>query len=242
MRGVADDAAGRQASRRPACPRASPPRGHTVPAAPLRDEEFGVPGRDVAGRVERGAQVDQRRRPFRIPAVLVGARPLHAHRLADGLGEQRRIGGGVLVAVAAVAARAVDIDAAHVLERHAEHLRELLAQIMRRLRRRPGRQLAVLELGDRAGRPDRAVGVDGEIIGRAELLARRPPSRSAVSPTLLVTSSLAIFVPRTCSQSFFCSGSVSDFDHVALISRAARDRRPFGLRRRRRGNCLRAPP
>src|SRR6266702_1686246 len=78
------------------------------------------------------------------------------------------VGGGVLVAVAAVAARAFHIDAAHVVRRYAEHGGELLAQVMGRLRGRPRGQLAVLELGDRAGRADRAVGVDGEVVGRLE--------------------------------------------------------------------------
>ena len=111
---------------------------HKEPARRLlRDEELRFPGRHAARRVERRAQVDQRRRPLRIPAVLVGARPLHAHRLARRLGEQRRIGGRILVAVAAVAAGAFEVDAAHVLQRHGEHLRQLLAQIVRRLRRRP---------------------------------------------------------------------------------------------------------
>ena len=94
----------------------------------LRNVELGLPGGHVAGVVHARAQVDQRRRALRVPAVLVGARPLHAHRLADRLGEQRGIGGGILVAVAAVAAGAFDIDAAHVFGRQREHLRQLLAQ------------------------------------------------------------------------------------------------------------------
>ena len=53
---------------------------------------------------------------------------------------------------------------------HAEHRRELLAQIVRRLRGGPAGELAVLELGDRAGRADRAVRVDGEIVGRGQRL------------------------------------------------------------------------
>ena len=46
--------------------------------------------------------------------------PLHAHRLADRLGQQRRIGGGVVVAVHAVAAGAVEIDHAHLVARQVE--------------------------------------------------------------------------------------------------------------------------
>src|SRR5262245_47809218 len=47
------------------------------------------------------------------------------------------------------------------------------------------------------------------------------PSAPSASPILLVTSSLTTLVARTSSHSFAGSGSVSDFDHVALNSRAA---------------------
>src|SRR6516225_8021037 len=70
----------------------------------------------------------------------------------------------ILVAVAAVAAGAFDIDAAHAVGAHAEHGSELLAQTVGCLRGRPGRQLAVLELGHRAGRPNRTVRVDGKVV------------------------------------------------------------------------------
>src|SRR5262245_43171398 len=70
------------------------------------------------------------------------------------LASSAAFGCGVFVSVAAVAAGAFDIDAAHILRRQLEHLCELLAQIMCRLRRRPGCQLAILEFGDGARRPD----------------------------------------------------------------------------------------
>ena len=107
----------------------------------LRHVEVGFPGGHVAVGVHARAHVHQRRRALRVPAVLVGARPLHAHRLADRLGEQRGVGGGVLVAVAAIAAGAFEIDAAHLVGRQREHLRQLLAQSVGRLRSRPGGQL-----------------------------------------------------------------------------------------------------
>ena len=43
----------------------------------------------------RAGDVEQLRRPLRIPAVLVLAHPLHAHRRADRARQQRRIGRGV---------------------------------------------------------------------------------------------------------------------------------------------------
>ena len=49
--------------------------------------------------------------------MLVRARPLHAHRLTDGFRKQRRVCRRIFMAIAAVAAGAVDIDAAHVVER-----------------------------------------------------------------------------------------------------------------------------
>src|SRR6266478_5010953 len=80
------------------------------------------------------------------------------------------VGGRVFVPIPAVAAGSVNIDGADVLHGHAEHRRELLPQIVRRLRRGPAGELAVLDLDDGAGWPDRAVGVDGEIVGRLDPL------------------------------------------------------------------------
>src|SRR2546422_380459 len=117
----------------------------------------------------------------RIPAVLVGPAPLHAHRPADLPGDQRRVGGGILVAVSAVAARALDIEAADIQLRHVEHPRQLLAQQVRRLRGAPRRELAVLELRDRARRPDRAVRVHREVVARLEQLRRGAERRGAVA-------------------------------------------------------------
>ena len=52
----------------------------------------------------------------RAPSVLLLAHPLHAHRPAgQSAREQRRIGGGIVGAVVAVAARAFHVDAAHLL-------------------------------------------------------------------------------------------------------------------------------
>ena len=53
---------------------------------------------------------------------------------------------------------------AALLDQVRRRVDELFAQVMRRLRGRPGGQLPILELRHRAGRPDRAVGVDGEIV------------------------------------------------------------------------------
>ena len=90
--------------------------------------------------VEPAMQVDQCKRPFRVPTVLVRAHPLHADRPARGARQERGVRSGVFVAVAAIAARAVDIDAADIGYRHRQHRRELLAQEVRRLRGGPERR------------------------------------------------------------------------------------------------------
>jgi hypothetical protein len=87
--------------------------------------------------------------------------------------DEHGVGGGVLVAVAAVAAGALDVDHAHVTLRHRQHGGELPAKIVRRLACRPAREGAVLDLGDRARRPDRAMRVHREVVRR-----RQPPRRA----------------------------------------------------------------
>ena len=139
----------------------------------LRNEEFRFPGGNRACAIHGSAQIDERRRALGVPPVLVGARPLHPHRPPDRFRQQRRVRGGILVPVAAIAAGPFDVDAANAVGGDAEHGRELLAQIVRRLRGRPRGQLAILEFGDRTGRPDRAVRVDGEVVGGFERLGAR---------------------------------------------------------------------
>lgn len=120
--------------------------------------------------VEPRPDLHERGRSLRVPAVLVGARPLHAHRLGGQLGEERRVRRRVLVAVAPVAAGAVEIldaDARHV---HLQRGGQLAAQPVRCLRRGPDHGLAVLHVGHRAGRAHRAVGVDREVVGRGDRL------------------------------------------------------------------------
>src|SRR6266849_3793964 len=139
-----------------------------VPRSALGDEELGVPRDHVAVRVEPGLEVDKRRWPLGVPAMLVGAHPLHAHRPLYGAGEQRGVGGGILMAVATVAARAFDVHRAHVTLRYREHGRELFAQVMRGLAGRPTGELAVLDFHHGARWPDRAVRVNRKVIGGAE--------------------------------------------------------------------------
>ena len=101
--------------------------------------------------------------------MLVGSRPLHAHGFAHSLCEKGGIGRSILVAIPAVAARSFQIDAAHVLGWKPKHFGELFLQIMRRLRSGPRCQFAILEFSNRAGRANRAMRVDGEIVSRTKL-------------------------------------------------------------------------
>jgi hypothetical protein len=49
-------------------------------------EERTAPRHHLAVGIEAAAHVDQRWGTFRVPAMLVGPHPLHAHRLADSAG------------------------------------------------------------------------------------------------------------------------------------------------------------
>src|SRR6185312_8845634 len=68
------------------------------------NEELRLPGDHLAVCVQAGAQIDQRRWALWIPAMLVGAHPLHADWPTDSAGQQRRVAGRVFVPVATVTA------------------------------------------------------------------------------------------------------------------------------------------
>src|ERR1700688_1563912 len=74
--------------------------------------------------------------------------------------------------VAPVATGAVDIDAADVVSGDSKNCRELLAQVVRCLGSRPTRELATVEFRDGAGRTDRTMGMDCEVIGRGQFARR----------------------------------------------------------------------
>ena len=133
-----------------------------------RDVEVGVPRQHVALRVEARLEVHAARRALRRARGLVGARPLHAHRLADRLRDQRRVGGGVLGAVAAVAASTFYEYEADCFPGQAGDRRKLVLHGMRGLGRGPHRELAVLEVGYRARRADRRVRLDREVVARLD--------------------------------------------------------------------------
>src|SRR3954452_22574940 len=142
-----------------------------VAGGTLRDKELGLPGHHVAAVVQGGAKVDQRRRPLWIPAMLIRPGPLYTNGFPHRTGEQRRIGRGVLVAVPAVAAGPLEVDAAHVLLLQSGHRDELLAERVRHLRGGPDGQLAPYRVSYGAGGADGAVRMDREGVSRRERLA-----------------------------------------------------------------------
>ena len=73
-----------------------------------------IPVGDLALAVERGLEFGHHRRPERLPGVLLLAHPLHAHGNAGQIPcDQGRVGRGIIGAIMAVTAGALDVDAAH---------------------------------------------------------------------------------------------------------------------------------
>ena len=126
-----------------------------------------VGGLEVAGRrtafgIEPAAHLHELRRALRLPQVLLRARELHAHRRADRAREQRRIGGHVVGAVAAVAAGGLHADHVDCGVGQARQRREIGAQHVRVLRAGPDGQCLLQRLrftpvGQRARGADRRV-------------------------------------------------------------------------------------
>src|SRR5258705_205706 len=110
--------------------------------------------------------------------MFIRARPLHADGAPDRPRQDRRVGGGVLMAVHAIAPRAFQIDQAHLVLGQAKESGEGGAIVMRALGRGPHRGLVGTHVGDRAGRTEGGVLLAGkpEVMpwgGAPEPLARR---------------------------------------------------------------------
>jgi len=91
------------------------------------NEQFRFPRADLSIRIQPGAQIEQRRRSLRIPAVFVGAHPLNPDRLSHGSRQQDGIGRSVFMAVAPIATSPVDVDTADALVCDTQHRSQLLA-------------------------------------------------------------------------------------------------------------------
>ena len=104
-----------------------------------------------------GAHVERLRRALGIPAVLVLAHPLHAHRTADRARQNDGVGAGVFMGVLPVAAGAFEVNQPDLFRRQIEALGEDGAEQMRRLGTGPDREPVRLPVGDGAGWAHRRV-------------------------------------------------------------------------------------
>ena len=201
-----------------------------------------TPSRRSGRPVQRGARPGHHRRAVRLPGVLVLAHPLHAHRPAgQRQREQRRIGRGIVGAVVAIAARALDVDAAHLLGRQPGQLGERAAQRIDALAVRPYRQRAVLEQRDRAGRSDRAVHLIRPPIARLDDARRRAACSIGSSRTGTLLRRQRGQSHRTAPPG---SGRLRASRPIARPRPARASPRSPGIRarRRRRDSCRRARP
>jgi len=115
---------------------------------------------DPAVRVERGFGAREHGRAVRLPAELVVAHPLQAHRPSgDGAAQQRGIEGHVVGAVVPVAARALEMHAADRVNVELECLGEVAPERKDAVRMGPYRQCAVLVFGNRANGPIEACAI-----------------------------------------------------------------------------------
>ena len=86
-----------------------------------------IPIDDAACRIERRPDLADHAGRERLPAMFLFAHPLDLDRLPrHRLRQQRRVGGGVVGAIMPVASRSLGMDAAHLVERHTQHLRDRL--------------------------------------------------------------------------------------------------------------------
>ncbi len=82
-----------------------------------------VPIDHVTPGVQAGLHSQHRRRPIRLPGVLVGPRPFDGNRPSwQGAGQQCRVKSRIVRPVVAVAARPFHVHHAHAIFRHPEHL------------------------------------------------------------------------------------------------------------------------
>ncbi len=142
---------------------------HARPLRMRRAPDFDLPvGRLVVG-AEHGGELDRHCGADRRSQKLILARPLRPdgparHFRCDEGRVERAIVGGVV----AVGAGAVAMEHGDLLGLHAERLGEPVAQDRRPLGVRPHLERAVLELGERAGWADRAIGEERPRIARRD--------------------------------------------------------------------------
>src|SRR5262249_20560962 len=107
-----------------------------------------VPRRDPAVGVEAGLDFKQSGGTEVGPHEFLGPRPAQAHGTSGLTREPRRVNGALAGVLAAEAAAGVRHDHTDFFGRDVERLGQLTLYIVRTLRARPHRQLAVFPLGD----------------------------------------------------------------------------------------------
>src|SRR5262249_4651525 len=116
---------------------------------------------DLAGGIHASAHISEMSWAILIPAMLVPAHELDAHRAPDGLREERGGLRGILVAAAAERAGALVILHADFLDRETEHLGELRARGINVLRGGAHQSAVGSDIGDGAIGPERQVTLIG---------------------------------------------------------------------------------
>ena len=141
----------------------------------------GVAGLEVirgqgAGRVQPAAHLHQLRRALGLPGVFLGPAELHPHRRTHGAGQQQRVGGHVVGAVAAVAAGGFHADHVDGTGGQAGQQRQIGPQGVRVLGAGPDRGAGTLRvlrpLRQGAGRADRGVQLVGPQVGAVQALGQ----------------------------------------------------------------------
>jgi len=135
------------------------------PRGGARNPYLRSPRGDRAVGSDRAFDCEELRRALGVPAVLVFAHPLHAHRLAGRLRQQRGVRRRVVVPVHAEAARAVEVDEPHGSRRQAEHRRERRNELVGRLGGSPDRRAVPANVCDGAGGSERSMGLHRPVVG-----------------------------------------------------------------------------
>ena len=204
---------------------------HARQVAPSRSAATSRSARRRCGRRGRAcrARSSSCGGPFGSQPSSSSPHPLHAHRPADRLRQQRRIGRRVIVAVHAVAAGAVEIDHAHLVARQTEQSRRTCCGSggWPARRSRPWRCRRAHRRPRRTARSSRATGSARNSSPIAS--SRRPARRRAASPLLTIVSSRGTGRCAPVAASSPLLGQAAPSAPLRLSARGAHGPRPLVL-------------
>ena len=123
---------------------------------------------ELSFRIERAAHGDGVGGALGVPPGFFLPRPLHPHRPAKLVGQERRFEAGVLGRGAPVCLRSLHPHHAHVLARDLEELRDAVAHPVRLHVVRVDRQLSVRWIGERVRGAERGVALERHVILRLD--------------------------------------------------------------------------